>query len=66
MKRRPSTSYQDRLILLEFDRGIAPKRIVVVLNLSSVWIVYHAIKRRKFSRENNLPNTAKGGSLKTK
>ena len=45
--RRISTIRKDVLILTKLDSGITPKRIVVLLNLQSVYVVYNAVRRRR-------------------
>lgn len=44
---RLSTRLRDRQIMSHLRAGEAPKEIVASLNLSSSWIVYDMIRRKK-------------------
>lgn len=51
---RFSTLCIDRLILTELLKGHTPKRIAVKLELSSVWVVYNAIRRNRSTWKNKI------------
>lgn len=56
---RPATIKQDDRIISLYASGISPKNIVIKLNLSSIYVVYEAIRRerRKIDRATGLPIT---------
>lgn len=51
---RTSTEIQDKSIIRLFQKGLTPKRISFMLNLSSVWVVYNAIRRFKEKLNNQI------------
>ncbi len=68
MASRYHTLKQDSLILGCVSQGTPPKQVARLLNLSSVWIVYAAMKRerRKVPRGTNAPNSSNSFTNKDK
>ncbi len=44
---RPATQRQDKRIIRIWLEGVQPKHIVARLNLSSIFVVYEAIRRHR-------------------
>ena len=56
---RPSTQRQDKRIIKLWEEGMEPKHIWPRLNLSSIYVVYEAIRRhRRITKIAQIPTRA--------